>query len=198
MIIFLNGCSSAGKSTIARAIQHLSEKPWLLIGIDTFIHMMPPEYIGFGEKADQGFHFIPEHDELGPLMRIEDGPFGKVVVKIIPKVIQTLAEGGFDLIVDEVVFGEEGLKRYAQALSGEMAYFIGVMCDLPTLQEREILRGDRALGLGRDQIRRVHTLSQFYDLSIDTTTKSAFENAKEILKFIKENPAPQGFKRIKE
>jgi len=37
MIIFLNGCSSAGKSTIARAIQHLSEKPLLLIGIDNML-----------------------------------------------------------------------------------------------------------------------------------------------------------------
>ncbi len=51
MIIFLNGCSSAGKTTIARAIQHLSEKPWLLIGIDTFFQMMPSAYVGFGEKC---------------------------------------------------------------------------------------------------------------------------------------------------
>lgn len=91
MIILLNGCSSAGKSTLARAIQFLSEKPYLLIGIDTFFHMLPPSYVGFGDKADQGFHFIPEHDDLGPLMRIENGPYGKALGKTIPKVIQTIA-----------------------------------------------------------------------------------------------------------
>jgi len=196
MIIFLNGCSSAGKSTIAKAIQHLSQKPWLLIGIDTFFQMMPSDYVGFGDKADQGFHFIPEHDEVGPLVRIVSGPFGEAVVKAVPNVIRTLAESGFDLIVDEVVFGDEGIRRYAKALSGETVYFIGVMCGLPALQEREILRGDRAVGLGRDQMTRVHNQNCFYDLSVDTTRTSAFVCAREILKFIDENPSPQGFKSI--
>jgi chloramphenicol 3-O phosphotransferase len=38
-IIFLNGCSSAGKTSISKAIQELSDTPWLHIGIDTFIGM---------------------------------------------------------------------------------------------------------------------------------------------------------------
>jgi len=198
MIIFLNGCSSAGKSTIAKAIQHLSAKPWLLIGVDTFFQMMPSDYVGFGDKADQGFQFIPERDELGPLMRIQNGPLGEAIVKTMPKVIRGLAEDKFDLIVDEVVFGDEGMKRYAQTLSGEKVYFVGVICDLPTLQEREILRGDRAIGLGRDQVNRAHAADRFYDLTVDTTTTSAFESAKKILKLIDENPSPQGFIRMRE
>lgn len=36
MIVFLNGCSSSGKTMVGKAIQHLSDKPWLLLGIDTF------------------------------------------------------------------------------------------------------------------------------------------------------------------
>lgn len=195
MIIFLNGCSSAGKSTIAKAIQCLSEKPYLLIGIDTFFHMMPSAYVGFGDKADQGFHFVPEHDEVGPLMRIENGPYGQALGKTIPKVIQTFADHGHDLILDEVLFGDESLNGYVQALKGHTVYFIGVMCDLKTLQEREILRGDRALGLGRDQIGRVHTPERSYDMAVDTTCASAFECGKAILKFIAENPTPQSFKQ---
>ncbi len=198
MIIFLNGCSSAGKSAIARALQFLSEKPWLLIGIDTFFQMMPAAYVGFGDKADQGFHFIPEHDDLGPLMRIEDGAYGQAIVKTVPKVIQTLADDGHDLILDEVLFGDESLKRYVQALKHHTVYFIGVMCDLKTLQERELLRGDRALGLGRDQIGRVHTPGRSYDMTVDTTHTSAFDCAKAILKFINENPNPQSFKQHKD
>jgi chloramphenicol 3-O phosphotransferase len=195
MIIFLNGCSSAGKSTLARALQFLSEKPYLLIGIDTFFHMMPSAYVGFGDKADQGFHFIPEHDDLGPLMRIENGPYGQALGKTIPKVIQTLADDGHDIILDEVLFGDESLNRYVGALKDHTVYFIGVMCDLKTLQEREILRGDRALGLGRDQIGRVHVPERSYDMIIDTTCTSAFDCGKAILKFIDENPNPQSFKQ---
>jgi len=159
--------------------------------------MMPPQYVGFGEKADQGFHFIPDKGEEEPLMRIEIGGYGKAVVEAVPKVIRTLVKDGFDLIVDEVVFDEEELKRYAEALSEETAYLIGIMCDLPALQERELLRGDRALGLGREQITRVHILKHFYDLTVDTTKISAFECAQEILKFISESPSPQGFRRIR-
>ncbi|WP_410521513.1 phosphotransferase-like protein [Candidatus Tisiphia endosymbiont of Metellina segmentata] len=40
-IIFLNGCGSAGKTSIARAIQYLSKDSWLTFGIDTFISMIP-------------------------------------------------------------------------------------------------------------------------------------------------------------
>lgn len=193
MIILLNGCSSSGKTTIARAIQHLSKKPWLLIGIDTFIQMMPPAYVGFGDKADQGFHFIPEHDEIGPLMRIECGPFGDAVIDSTPNVIQTLVNGGHNVILDEVLFGEEDLARYTEALEHQPIYFIGVMCDLKILQERELLRGDRAIGLGRDQFGRVHTPERSYDMTVDTTHTSAFDCANAILRFIEENPNPQGF-----
>ena len=193
MIIFLNGCSSAGKTTIARAIQHLSEKPWLLIGIDAFIEMMPSDYVGFGDKADQGFHFIPEHDEVGPLMRIEEGDYGRKIVKTVPKVIKILADENHDIILDEVIFEDDGLPEYRQALSQHSVYFIGVFCDLEILQEREILRGDRARGLGRDQIGRVHPASRTYDLTVDTTHTPAFQCAKSILEFIEANPDPKGF-----
>lgn len=196
MIIFLNGCSSSGKSTIAKAIQHLSEKPWLLLGIDTFFHMMPSKHVGFGEKANEGYHFIPGQDEEGPIMHIQTGPFGNAVAQSIPKVVQALANDGHNLIVDEVLFTDKELENYARALVANAVYFIGVMCDLKTMQEREILRGDRALGLARGQINHVHKLSCSYDLTVDTTHTSAFDCAHEVLSFIERTPEPQAFKQI--
>lgn len=194
MILFLNGCSSSGKTTIAKAIQHLSDEPWLLVGIDTFFQMMPAKYVGLGENASEGFHFIPEQDEEGPIMRIESGPFGRRVAESCPKVVKTLADEGHHLIVDEVLFTEEELESYVQALAGHPVCFVGVMCDLKTLQEREILRGDRARGMGRDQITRVHGLSRPYDLLVDTTHMTAFDCAEKILAFAKDMPHPQSFK----
>jgi chloramphenicol 3-O phosphotransferase len=40
-ILILNGTSSSGKTSIVRAFQTLSEKPWLDMGIDKFIWMLP-------------------------------------------------------------------------------------------------------------------------------------------------------------
>jgi chloramphenicol 3-O phosphotransferase len=193
MIIFLNGCSSSGKTMVAKAIQDLSEKPWLLLGIDTFFDMLPAKYVGFGEKAAQGVQFLPDQDEAGPIMRIESGPVGKAVVKSIPKVVHTLASDGHDLIIDEVLFSDVELEDYVLALKGQTVYFIGVMCDLNTLQEREILRGDRAPGMAREQFSHVHNRSRPYDLTVDTTASSAFDCAREILGYIKALPTPQSF-----
>jgi chloramphenicol 3-O-phosphotransferase len=72
------------------------------------------------------------------------------------------------------------------------------MCDLPTLQEREILRNDRALGLGRDQFTRIHAHLCPYDLTVDTTARSAFDCAQEILHYIRNTPEPKAFKQISE
>jgi chloramphenicol 3-O phosphotransferase len=43
-IILLNGCSSAGKTSLVKEIQNLSDEPWLTFGIDTVIDAMPNKY----------------------------------------------------------------------------------------------------------------------------------------------------------
>jgi chloramphenicol 3-O phosphotransferase len=155
--------------------------------------MMPAQYVGFGEKAHEGYHFIPDQDDEGPFMRIKSGPFGSAVTQSCPNVVKTLADDGHHLIVDEVLFTDAELEIYVRALVGHTVYFIGVMCDLKSLQERELLRGDRAIGLGHDQIARVHNRSRPYDFTVDTTRKSAFECAQEILSFMKNEPNPRSF-----
>jgi len=63
-IILLNGTSSAGKSSIARALQMRLRVPYLHVCIDTFEEMMPERYALGGEfsrrtvfkKMLSGFH----------------------------------------------------------------------------------------------------------------------------------------------
>ncbi|MEU3014629.1 phosphotransferase-like protein [Nocardia asteroides] len=45
-VIFLNGTSSAGKTTLARAIQDESEVPFVYWGIDTLFGLVPPKWGG--------------------------------------------------------------------------------------------------------------------------------------------------------
>lgn len=40
-IIYLNGPSSSGKTTLAKALQHAFEEPFLHVGIDKIIGWMP-------------------------------------------------------------------------------------------------------------------------------------------------------------
>jgi chloramphenicol 3-O-phosphotransferase len=66
------------------------------------------------------------------------------------------------------------------------------------MQEREILRGDRVIGLSNGQIDYVHAGKREYDLTVDTAHTPPFTLAKDILTFVKSTPKPQGFKRMED
>lgn len=197
MIIFLNGATSSGKTNIVKAIQYLDDKPWLTLGIDTLINMMPSKYLAGGEKADEGFNFIPSEDELGPIMALQIGQFGNKVASAIPEIAQMLSRKKFNLIIDEVLIDDNELKQYVNALSQDTVYFVGVYCNQEILEEREILRGDRFIGSGRDQMKRCHRSSKYYDMHVDTSHHSPFECARQILNYIAEESKPKGFITLK-
>ena len=187
-IIFLNGCGSSGKTSIARAIQHESPDLWLSFGVDTFIDMIP-----FG-RQEPYLKFIPGQNDRGPIMHVESGAEGAKLFSVMPQFAGMLAARGNNLIIDEVLFDEEALKGYVQQLKAHTVYYIGVFCDLEVMQEREVLRRDRCIGLSNDQIDRVHQGAlNTYDFNVDTTTISPFEAARLILKYIDDHPVPKAF-----
>jgi len=188
-IIFLNGCGSSGKTSIAKAIGHESPELWLSFGVDTFIDMIP-----FG-RQEPYLKFIPGQNERGPTMHVESGPEGVKLFSVMPQFAEMLTTCGNNLIIDEVLFDEDTLKAYAKHLKDHTVYYIGVFCDLAVMQEREVLRRDRCIGLSNDQIDRVHqgTLDS-YDFKVNTTVISPFEAARRILKFMDDTPAPEAFR----
>jgi len=188
-IIFLNGCGSSGKTSIAKAIQHESPDLWLSFGVDTFIDMIP-----FG-RQEPYLKFIPGQNDRGPIMHVESGPEGVKLFSVMPQFAEMLAASENNLIIDEVLFDEEALKAYVHHLKTHTVYYIGVFCDLEVLQEREVLRHDRCIGLSNDQINRVHQGAlNSYDFKVDTTAISPFEAARLILKYIDDNPVPKAFR----
>lgn len=192
-IIFLNGCSSAGKSNIVAAIQHLSDEPWLTFGIDAVLKAMPPKYLPFGEKASEGIQFVPGVDrERAPTMEVKSGSYGNKVAQSIPKIIKQLAADGHNLILDEVIWKEREIEDYASALKNHQVYFVKVTCELKLMEQREKIRGDRAWGLARDQYTKMKDLKWKYDFQVDTSQLSPFDSAKMILEFVK-NKEPQAF-----
>lgn len=179
-ITLLNGCGSAGKTSISRSIQHLSDELWLTFGVDTFIDMMP------SNKLESYLKFIPGENDRGPTMHVETKLNGNNVFELMPTFAKMLADEGHNLIIDEVLFDESQLKSYTTNLSAHNVYYIGVFCDLNIMQMREILRRDRCIGLSNDQIDRVHQKGLgFYDFKIDTSHCSPFQAAREILDFMK-------------
>jgi chloramphenicol 3-O phosphotransferase len=64
-IILLNGVGSAGKSSIARALQAITSKPYLHVAMDSFLDMLPASY---WDHPD-GFTFTPVTDAAEPLLK---------------------------------------------------------------------------------------------------------------------------------
>lgn len=169
MIIIINGCPSAGKTSLIKEIQNRYNRPLLNMGIDRFWATIPDQHKEYGSKAEEGYSFSKTIDSDGnPIIEVKRGPFAMQLCKTMPQVINTMAENGLDIIVDEI-FNDETIRYYANALQNQKVYLIGLVCSLEELKRREKARGNRELGLARGHFNFVHKYQIYYDLIIDNT-----------------------------
>ena len=57
-IIFLNGTSSSGKTSIAKTLQEILDEAYMHVSVDTFLLMLPDQYL-MGEKQKDFSKLIP-------------------------------------------------------------------------------------------------------------------------------------------
>lgn len=151
-VVVLNGGSSSGKSTLARALQHRLCEPWLSIGVDTLVDAMPGEGIDICEDG------AVEPDDT--FARLEKAWMAGVAAMV---------EAGAKVIIDDVFLsGRESQDRWRRALTGLEVLWVGVHCDATTAEARERDRGDRVAGMAAKQAETVHEGVR-YDLEVDTT-----------------------------
>jgi chloramphenicol 3-O phosphotransferase len=167
-VIVLNGGSSSGKSSIARCLQVVLERPWLTFGIDDFIDSMPP-VMSDGSGIDVG---SGGEVTIGPAFRRLEAAWHEG--------LSAMARAGAGLIVDEVFL--EGAASQAQlgaALDGLDVLWVGVRCEREIAMERERERRDRVLGMAAAQAESVHDGVR-YDVLVNTTGATAMDCAREI------------------
>ena len=175
-VIVLNGTSSAGKSTLAKAVQLVAREPVLHVSMDDFLEMMPPRYA----NHEDAFLFKSVGTEAVPQTAIETGPYGARLVDGMRRAVAGLADAGLDLIVDDVMLEKGDQAAYREALSGHELFFVGVKCSLDEAERRERARGDRSLGQARWQRERVHR-GVTYDLEIHTDAEPTDASAQKIV-----------------
>ncbi len=149
-IIFLNGASSSGKSTLAQGLQTSLDEPFWHFSIDHLIaaHTLPKARIDSGEfpwrtlrsHFFEGFH----------------------------RCLPALAMAGNNLIVEHIVETEAWMQRLLRLLSQIDVFFVGVHCPLPELERREMQRGNRRIGEARADFEITHSFG-IYDFEIITT-----------------------------
>ncbi len=182
-IIFINGASSSGKSSLLRALQDRLAAPYLEAGIDKFIFMLPGRYL---ER--------PLWDEVLGLADHAGGA-GHTLVSGMHAAIAALARAGNNVLADHVLVEAAWARECAGLFADLPAYLVGVRCPLEVLEQREKSRKNRTLGQARLQYDLVHKYVT-YDLEVDTSMLRPEECALAVEERLS-NP-PQALKQIRD
>jgi chloramphenicol 3-O phosphotransferase len=168
-IIYLNGPSSSGKTTLAKALQQAFAQPFLHVGIDKIIDWMPEKVNNWtGGTSSIGYSWKEDKDHLGlSIQELQVGAFAKKIGKTFQEVILTLAREGYYLIIDDVSFGKDQVDSWRELLKEFSVLWVGIKSPLPVLEQREKERQNRMVGSARGQFYKVHK-DISYDLEIDT------------------------------
>lgn len=180
-IIYLNGPSSSGKTTLAKALQHSFETLFLLVGIDKIIGWMPEKVNDWtGDTASLGYSWKKSTDESGnPIQELQIGPYAEKIEETFQQVVLLLAKMGHHLIIDDVSFGKKQADEWKTLLKNFKVLWVGVNAPLSILEQREKERGNRIIGSARGQFYKVHA-DTAYDLVIDTHNATLAENVEKI------------------
>jgi chloramphenicol 3-O phosphotransferase len=171
-IIFLNGVSSSGKSTLAEVLTKAL-----------------PDY----------FHLSVDDFDL-VIEKMEDRPTRLIPVPteyFFDRMVAMLSDRGVNLIVDTVLhdrFSEEdcfAVLRYYPIL------LVGVHCSPEELRRREMARGDRLVGQGSGQLAFVHR-NEIYDVEVDTSKVSPDACAARIVAAVIGGVAANGWRRTED
>ena len=199
-IIFLNGSSSAGKTTLAMALQEQLEEPFQHIALDQFRDGMPAKYRGLnsseGSMGQRGLNVVPVHSVDKPAFTsIQFGEDGQLMLRGMRRAIAAMANEGVNLLIDDIILERDFLEDYLQAMLGIDLYFVGVRCPAQVILRREAIRPGRFPGTAVGHLHICHAHVD-YDVEVDTSTQSPEECARDVVKRVKAGP-PEAFARLR-
>jgi len=172
-VIVLNGGSSAGKSSIARALQDVLPGLWLTFGTDVLAEALP----GRGDDPRSGLVLEPDGT-------VTVQPEFRAIQEVWYQGLAVMASRGAFLILDEVFLAGGAGQQRLRALLGELdVLWAGVRCDPLVAASREAARPDRVRGMAMTQATAVHA-GVVYDVEVDTTDCSASACARQIAKAV--------------
>ncbi len=124
-IILLNGTSSAGKTTIARALRAKIDPGFC--------------YYASDQLAEGGFRPVDAAARKAGRSAFFEGFHRSIVA---------FAGAGIDLVVEHIVEEQRWADELAELLAGFDVFWVGVHAPMEEVERREALRGDREAGEG--------------------------------------------------
>lgn len=184
LIVFLNGTSSSGKTSISMELKNQKEIPFHHLSIDDFFR----NYFDFINNKFQDTEPTKEVDNIGQIIF-------DPIVSVYYATIKLFLEMGLNVIVDTVIDNDKRFNDYLDVLFDYPTLFVGVICSKEELARREQIRGDREIGLANSQYDKIYFFNE-YDLEVNTEELSPTECAEKILSFIKSDQDYSAFKKL--
>lgn len=177
-VIFLNGTSSSGKTTVARELQVVLDSFHFHLQIDHLNQQKEPDF-GRTCWTDNELRIAHQRMVLGFYLSIA-----------------AFASVGNNVIVDQL-FGERWrLLACLDAFAGYDVVLVGVHCPVEELDRRERARGNRGRGRAASQIDLVHAQMQ-YDVEIETSGQTPRECALAISDYLATGRQLRAFDRLR-
>ena len=173
-LIVLNGASSAGKTSLCKKLQEILDEPYIHLEEDRFV---------FNTYHDR---FLD--GETGPLI------FRKTMLGYY-RSLKAFLSAGHNVLADTGFYTPELLAELVHELSAERVWLVGVMCNLAELEKRELARGDRQIGLAKEQHVSIHA-GAIYDIEIDTSAASVDECALAIKDKVGGTTSPKALEQL--
>jgi chloramphenicol 3-O phosphotransferase len=198
-IIALVGSSSAGKSTLCRAVQTLAEartrEHVLYMGIDTALATLPERYFGIpfhageqehytpGADGRLGFSYVapgPSPDNPSPYPQQQAGPVARALISGQLHGIAAMSRAGLNVIGDHIWIFRDWYEEARALYAALPVLWVSVTCDDAIVCAHEQRRGDRLPGWALGQRAQMYRDAPA-DLTIDTGRMTPEQEAARIL-----------------
>jgi len=179
-VLFVNGASSAGKTSLIRAVQDLVSVPYLHVGLDHCFASVPEPWGGGGpgQYSAAGFAYEACRPLGGglPCTAITVGPVGAAMLAAYRRSLVTLLQRGCLVAIDELLLSDEIGADYLTLLAPYDVQYVLVTAGPDCLEERCAARGYQP-GFGRWSLTAAGRLPREYDRTFDTERMSTQECA---------------------
>lgn len=197
-LLLLNGGSSAGKTSLAVALQDLLPEPYLLLGIDIFWMSLPPRQLDLDAVEPEFYSWHLEARDGKKHFVIEPGPILDRLIYARYRATAAYLDAGLNVLADEVLWKREWLEDALRVFAPYQVTFIGVHVSDTEGARRERIRGDRHAGWNRGSARYAHrNACGHYDLEIDTTKEAPEACAKKLKAALDGGLAPVAFQMLR-
>ena len=161
-IIFLNGVTSSGKTTIVEALQARKDVFFYVVANDLFEEMIGEEYL-----REDYWKYLGE------------------VIIMMYHTAKLFSDMGKNVIIDGILVEREGVEphyaRLLEILKDNPLDVVEVFCPLEVCRERNIARGDRYESQSEEQA-ALMAKDIRYSMRVDTGVSSPEECADQIIR----------------